>query len=61
MGKGDSGKHAGTTESEVFDGQAAPAAADALAAVAGLSTRQAALQLGVSASTVRRRLRHKPR
>ncbi len=35
--------------------------AEALASVAGLSTRQAALQLGVSASTVRRRLRHKPR
>ena len=34
--------------------------ADALAAVAGLSTRQAALQLGVSASTIRRRLRQKP-
>ena len=33
---------------------------DALAAVAGLSTRQAARQLGVSASTVRRRLRQKP-
>ena len=34
---------------------------EALAAVAGLSTRQAAQQLGVSASTVRRRLRQKPR
>ena len=34
--------------------------ADALAAVTGLSTRQAAIQLGVSASTVRRRLRQKP-
>ena len=33
---------------------------DALAAVAGLSTRQAARQLGVSASTIRRRLRQKP-
>ena len=33
---------------------------DALAAVAGLSTRQAAHQLGVSASTIRRRLRQKP-
>ena len=33
---------------------------DALAGVAGLSTRQAAHQLGVSASTVRRRLRQKP-
>ncbi len=35
--------------------------ADALASVAGLSTRQAALRLGVSASTIRRRLRQKPR
>ncbi len=35
--------------------------AEALASVVGLSTRQAALQLGVSASTIRRRLRHKPR
>ena len=34
--------------------------ADALAAVTGLSTRKAAIQLGVSASTVRRRLRQKP-
>ena len=34
--------------------------ADALARVAGLSTRQAARQLGVSASTIRRRLRQKP-
>ena len=34
--------------------------ADALASVAGLSTRQAALRLGISASTVRRRLRQKP-
>lgn len=34
---------------------------DALEAVAGLSTRQAARQLGVSATTVRRRLRQKPR
>ncbi len=34
--------------------------ADALASVAGLSTRQAAVRLGVSASTVRRRLRQKP-
>ena len=33
---------------------------DALASVQGLSTRQAALRLGVSASTVRRRLRQKP-
>ena len=33
---------------------------DALAAVAGLSTREAAQRLGVSASTVRRRLRQKP-
>jgi len=34
---------------------------EALAAVAGLSTRQAAQQLGVSASTVRRRLCQEPR
>ena len=34
--------------------------ADALASVVGLSTRQAAVRLGVSASTVRRRLRQKP-
>ncbi len=34
--------------------------AEALASVQGLSTRQAALRLGVSASTVRRRLRQKP-
>lgn len=34
--------------------------ADALASVTGLSTRQAAVRLGVSASTVRRRLRQKP-
>ncbi len=33
---------------------------DALASVQGLSTRQAALRLGISASTVRRRLRQKP-
>jgi len=32
----------------------------ALASVEGLSTRQAAVRLGVSASTVRRRLRQKP-
>ena len=32
---------------------------DALASVAGLSTRQAARRLGISASTVRRRLRQK--
>ncbi len=34
--------------------------ADALASVQGLSTRQAAVRLGISASTVRRRLRQKP-
>ena len=34
--------------------------ADAIARVAGLSTRQAARQLGVSASTIGRRLRQKP-
>ncbi len=34
--------------------------ADALASVAGLTTRQAAVRLGVSASTVRRRLRQNP-
>ncbi len=33
---------------------------DALESVRGLSTRQAAVRLGVSASTVRRRLRQKP-
>ena len=34
--------------------------ADALASVVGLSTRQAAVRLGISASTVRRRLHQKP-